>query len=286
MASLQKKIKEIRTNKNLSQEKFGKLLGYSKGYIANIETGRTKPSRRFLEAIQKKCGVSIDSLINEKINTQPIKKEPKHPGLRELLFITYDGKEREKIEAVLNEGEYTLFERLIATNAVLIYLDAAMHDDRLNAMIIRTWASLKSEPTYKNDESYNTLEEYLHNIPKLKGLATLALSEGPQALFDYFYQFISFDLEFWDFDFDTFTLMIKLYNYDYQSVPLLISKSQLLLSDEATDISNKLSNAIIATLKDIENSLNNEQRLMFYEIMKGGIELIVKRAIDEYLVGR
>ena len=45
MTDSSKKIKQIRVNLNLSQDNFAKSLGFSKGYIADIESGRTKPSR-------------------------------------------------------------------------------------------------------------------------------------------------------------------------------------------------------------------------------------------------
>ena len=59
------KIVEVRTQTGLSQAEFAKSLGYSKGYIANIETERTKPSRRFLEAICHKYAVSMDWLFQD-----------------------------------------------------------------------------------------------------------------------------------------------------------------------------------------------------------------------------
>ena len=65
MPNVSKKIREIRTRENLSQEEFSKLLGYSKGYLADIETGRTRPSRKFLESIQINFGASIDWLLRE-----------------------------------------------------------------------------------------------------------------------------------------------------------------------------------------------------------------------------
>jgi len=57
------KIKEIRLKNNLSQEKFAKSLGFSKSYIADIETGRTNVSRNLLEAVLKQYGTSADWLL-------------------------------------------------------------------------------------------------------------------------------------------------------------------------------------------------------------------------------
>lgn len=61
--NLSEKILEIRLWKDLSQERFAELLGYSQKYISNIETGKTKPSRRMLEAIASKLGISLDWLF-------------------------------------------------------------------------------------------------------------------------------------------------------------------------------------------------------------------------------
>jgi transcriptional regulator with XRE-family HTH domain len=65
MISTSKKIKGIRTKENLSQEQFAKLLSFSRAYIADIETGRTKPSRRFLESISEQYNISLDWLISK-----------------------------------------------------------------------------------------------------------------------------------------------------------------------------------------------------------------------------
>jgi transcriptional regulator with XRE-family HTH domain len=63
MTESSKKIKQIRTNLNLSQDNFAKSLGFSKGYIADVESGRTKPSRNLLEVIFQRYGISIDWLF-------------------------------------------------------------------------------------------------------------------------------------------------------------------------------------------------------------------------------
>ena len=82
MKDLAKKIKEIRTKGHLSQEEFAKSLGYSKAYIANIETGRTKPSRRFLEAIVGRYDISLDWLISRNRLLFLLDS-----GIREIFFI-------------------------------------------------------------------------------------------------------------------------------------------------------------------------------------------------------
>jgi len=275
------RIKTIRKGERLSQAKFAKEIGYSQGYIKDIELGKVKPSRRVLEAISQRFDVSIDFLL--KGDVPPQGKPPKYPGLRDVLLIAYEGNDKEKIEGLLSEGEYTLFERLITTNTVHIVLDASVDDHRFQDAILRQFAYFK--PEYKGDESLNLVEDalFLDNIPKLKRLATFAFAEGPEALLECFYQLFSAHLEFWDFDFDTATLKIKLYNRDFKSVPLLISEPQLLFSDETMALSNRLSDSLIATIEEIESSLPDEQRKTLHELLTNGIEIIAKRAVNEYL---
>jgi transcriptional regulator with XRE-family HTH domain len=57
-------VSSVRNSLKLTQDQFAQLLGYSKAYLKDIEYGRVKPSRRFLESLQKTCGVSIDAIIS------------------------------------------------------------------------------------------------------------------------------------------------------------------------------------------------------------------------------
>jgi len=49
----------------MTQDEFARSIGYSKSYLKDIEYGKVKPSRGFLEAISSKFGISIDSLISD-----------------------------------------------------------------------------------------------------------------------------------------------------------------------------------------------------------------------------
>jgi len=96
MAEISEKIKAIRAIENLSQEDFSKILGYSKGYVADIETGRTKPSRKFLEAVQLTYGVSIDWLLRESQILELIEanKKTEYPHLIFAYAFTQSGIEQ------------------------------------------------------------------------------------------------------------------------------------------------------------------------------------------------
>lgn len=57
-----KLIVELRKELSLTQQEFAEKINYSRTYLSDIEVGKVKPSRRFLETITKKFGVSLDSL--------------------------------------------------------------------------------------------------------------------------------------------------------------------------------------------------------------------------------
>jgi transcriptional regulator with XRE-family HTH domain len=65
MTISQKKISFLRSSLNLTQNEFGKKIGYSRSYVKDIESGRVKPSRGFLEAVSLNFGISMDSLMSD-----------------------------------------------------------------------------------------------------------------------------------------------------------------------------------------------------------------------------
>jgi transcriptional regulator with XRE-family HTH domain len=58
------RIKDFRSRQGLNQREFAKKLGYSYGYIADLERGRQKPSRRFLEKLRHMFGISGDYILH------------------------------------------------------------------------------------------------------------------------------------------------------------------------------------------------------------------------------
>lgn len=57
------RIKHYRKIRGLTQSEFGAQLGFSHGYIADLERGRQKPSREFLERINEIFGISSDYIL-------------------------------------------------------------------------------------------------------------------------------------------------------------------------------------------------------------------------------
>lgn len=111
-----KKIVALRKSLGLTQQEFANRIGYSQTYLGDIEVGRAKASRRFLESINKNFGVSLDSLIRpylgewiEYIATHPAHSETEH------FFFIYAFTDEE-----LLEGEIDLLEYLVNRDHIII----------------------------------------------------------------------------------------------------------------------------------------------------------------------
>lgn len=59
---LGKKIKELRTEAKLSQEKLGEITGLDRTYISGIERGVRNPSLKNIEKLAKALKVSVSDL--------------------------------------------------------------------------------------------------------------------------------------------------------------------------------------------------------------------------------
>lgn len=56
-------LKRIRTEKGISQGDIARELGVSRGFISNIENGKTNPTLATIAKLAKVVGVSADQLI-------------------------------------------------------------------------------------------------------------------------------------------------------------------------------------------------------------------------------
>ncbi len=63
MEGIGKRIKEIRLDCGLSQEKFGDLFSVSQDTISLWENGKSVPTTEFLIAIAKQFDVSVDYIL-------------------------------------------------------------------------------------------------------------------------------------------------------------------------------------------------------------------------------
>ena len=60
---LGKNLKRIRTTKGISQGEIGRILKVDKGFISNIEAGKTNPTLSTITKIAKAVGVSVGELM-------------------------------------------------------------------------------------------------------------------------------------------------------------------------------------------------------------------------------
>lgn len=59
-----KRLTQWRKSQSLSQRQLGEALSVSRGYIGDIEAGRSEPSRGFLQKLTEKYGVRSDWILN------------------------------------------------------------------------------------------------------------------------------------------------------------------------------------------------------------------------------
>jgi len=62
-AKLGKNLKRIRTAKGISQGEIGRILGVDKGFVSNIENGKTNPTLATISKLAEAIGVSTDELL-------------------------------------------------------------------------------------------------------------------------------------------------------------------------------------------------------------------------------
>lgn len=63
MISIGKRVKEIRIEHSLSQQKFGELLSVSQDTVSLWEKGKSVPTAEFLIAIAKQFEISVDYIL-------------------------------------------------------------------------------------------------------------------------------------------------------------------------------------------------------------------------------
>lgn len=96
------RFKEMRLSKGYTQEEFGKLLGYSQSFIAEIERGNLKPSRNILIALKSNLDININWLL---ANDGPMHYPPSHIKTTAAKLSHYQTKEgisNEKFAEMLN----------------------------------------------------------------------------------------------------------------------------------------------------------------------------------------
>lgn len=60
---LGKNLKRLRTKKGITQGDIARSLGVSRGFVSNIENGKTNPTLATIARLAKAIGVSTDELL-------------------------------------------------------------------------------------------------------------------------------------------------------------------------------------------------------------------------------
>ena len=88
-----KKLKEIRKNKNLTQEELANLINVSRSLVARWEYGDVYPSEDNLDLLSKVLNVSIDELIDKEEKKNVIKIKEKlsvikvNKKIKQIIYI-------------------------------------------------------------------------------------------------------------------------------------------------------------------------------------------------------
>jgi transcriptional regulator with XRE-family HTH domain len=68
--TIRTEIRILRNNSGLSQEEFGTKIGFSQGYVSDVESGRTKPSEKMIRSIRREFGITTSWALKELIKQE------------------------------------------------------------------------------------------------------------------------------------------------------------------------------------------------------------------------
>lgn len=82
-----KKIKKFRESKGLRQDEFAVAIGYSQGFLSEIERGAKPVSRHFLEQIMQVYGISADYILSTDKDLERHKKPERKEIFVSIKFL-------------------------------------------------------------------------------------------------------------------------------------------------------------------------------------------------------
>ncbi len=85
-----KRIKEARLKKSLTQEELAKIIGVTKGAIANYENNTSHPKEPVMYALIDALGVDANFLFQDCVNISPKEKAPLFSSEAMKLAKDYD----------------------------------------------------------------------------------------------------------------------------------------------------------------------------------------------------
>ena len=90
MNDLGQKIKELRMDKGLTMEEFGKLCNTEKQTVNNWEKGRNEPSLERLKLIAEMAGKSVSEFVYGVPSAHTIRQLIEYLETQEEIFYEYD----------------------------------------------------------------------------------------------------------------------------------------------------------------------------------------------------
>ena len=100
MSNISSNLKYLRKKKGLTQQQFADLMEIKRSLVGAYEEERAEPKYELLKKFAEFYELSMDELINEKINDKWKPKPKADAGNLRILSISVDSQERENIELV------------------------------------------------------------------------------------------------------------------------------------------------------------------------------------------
>lgn len=149
--NLTSRLLDVRKSNNLTQEELGKLLGYTRAVVAQIENGGVKPSVEFIVVFCQKFNISIDSLLleesYEKVPDGTLKSKP---NTKPNTKPNYKNEGKSDTLAVFNEPEHKYGG---AGAPVVVTVDDSGEDNivMVDAKAAAGYPKMALEPSYIKD---------------------------------------------------------------------------------------------------------------------------------------
>lgn len=183
-------IEFLRSTLKLSQESFAKKIGFSRSYVRDIELGKAKPSRRFLEEVSKNFGVSADLFLTD-LGERIISILDKIPSISGEGFIyLYDYTDKG-----LQEAENQLIRFLSNFNYLLLDGKEIKSENHFFSLLtgekgqlVRLWDLFK-ESVLNNEYKFFVIKNFSlsgvkYKVPVLRGFFRITAMNGATILID------------------------------------------------------------------------------------------------------
>jgi transcriptional regulator with XRE-family HTH domain len=151
-AQIGSRIRELRSQKGISQQRLAELLGVSRPTISQMETGERKISAEELDALAEIFNISADSLLNKEEEPKVIlQKGTRDRRLQSRIRINVPQKNMEKFKEVLlyilnrvgskpNVGETVIYK-------LLYFIDFDFYEKYEEQLVGATYVKNKYGPT-------------------------------------------------------------------------------------------------------------------------------------------